>query len=310
MVKRSKLFAISIIVVVLLVGISLINALPFNTQYEESTTQHNNTLEVFFFDVGQGDCILLKTGNHNMLIDAGDGSQSKNILNYLAKYNVTNLDYLVATHPHADHIGSMSSVIKEMDNVNKVIMPDKTHTTKTFEDLIDVIEEHDIPLTIPNSGDIFTLGDASIHVLAPNSATYNDINDYSIVLRVEFGDTSFLFTGDAEAKSEGEQLLNRLHLNADVLKVGHHGSKSSSTQKYLDAVSPNYAVISIGANNPYKHPHNEVITRLSTMGVAIYRTDTNGTIIFTSDGKQIVVSSENESKSIPTILTELLIIKT
>ena len=298
MVKKSRLFAIFIIMVVLLVGSALIYASSFNLQDENSTIPSNDTLKVIFFNVGQGDCILLKTGNHSMLIDAGNIGQDKLILNYLAENNVTTLDYLVATHPHADHIGSMSSVIRKMDNVSMVIMPDKTHTTKTFENLIDVIEEYNIPLTIPNSGDEFTLGDANIQIIAPNSATYNDINDYSIVLRVEFGYTAFLFAGDAETKSESEQLQNSekiiggIALDADVLKVGHHGSKSSSMQKYLDAISPSYAVISSGVSNTYGHPNDGTISRLSAMGVEIFRTDINGTIIFTSDGKQIFVSSE------------------
>jgi len=296
MMKKSRLFTILIAIVVLLIGIGLINAFPYNEEYEDPITSSDATLEVVFFNVGQGDCILLKTEGHNMLIDAGDIGKDKVILNYLAKYNVTNLDYIVATHPHSDHIGSMPSVIRAMDNVSMIIMPDKTHTTKTFENLIDVIEEKDIAMTIPKSGDVFNLGDASIQVLAPNSATYKDINDYSIVLRVDFGDTSFLFTGDAETKSESEQLgnseklLNGLPLKADVLKVGHHGSRTSSTQKYLDAVSPSYAVISSGAKNTYGHPDNEVISRLNAMGIVIYRTDINDTIIFTSDGKQIFIS--------------------
>ena len=292
MVKKSRLLEILIVIVVLLIGIGLINAFPYNTESEDTTTPSNTTLEVFFFNVGQGDCILLKTDGHNMLIDAGDLGKDQVVLNYLAKNNVNTLDYLVATHPHSDHIGSMPSVIRKMDNVSTVIMPDKTHTTKAFENLIDAIEEKDIAVTIPKSGDVFNLGDANIQVLAPNNARYTNINDYSIVLRVDFGETVFLFTGDAEAKSENEQLQNRLPLKADVLKVGHHGSSTSSTPKYLDTVSPSYAVISSGANNVYGHPNNEILSYLNAKNVVIYRTDTNGTIVFTSDGEEISVHTE------------------
>jgi len=292
MVKKSRLLEILIVIVVLLIGIGLINAFPYNTESEDPTTPSNTTLEVFFSNVGQGDCILLKTDGHNMLIDAGDLGKDQVVLNYLAKNNVTTLDYLVATHPHSDHIGSMPSVIRKMDNISTVIMPDKTHTTKAFENLIDAIEEKDIAVTIPKSGDVFNLGDANIQVLAPNNARYTNINDYSIVLRVDFGETVFLFTGDAEAKSENEQLQNRLPLKADVLKVGHHGSSTSSTPKYLDTVSPSYAVISSGANNVYGHPNNEILSYLNAKNVVIYRTDTNGTIVFTSDGEEISVHTE------------------
>lgn len=136
------------------------------------------------------------------------------------------------------------------------------------------------------------MGEAKIQVLAPNSAKYSDLNDYSIVLRVEFGSKSFLFTGDADTKSENEQLEKGLSLKADVLKVGHHGSRTSSAQRYLDAIAPSYAVISLGTGNTYGHPHSEAMTRLLGTGAVIYRTDLNGTIIFTTDGSKISVSIE------------------
>lgn len=290
MMKKSSLFAIAMIIIVLLLSTVFINVFPLNAQHEDNKSS-NDTLEVYFLNVGQGDCILLKTANHSMLIDSGDIGKDTLVLNYLEEYNVSSLDYLVATHPHSDHIGSMSSVIRKMDKVNMVIMPNKTHTTKTYENLIKLIDEKNIPITIAKSGDNFTFGNASIQVLAPNSATYNNLNDYSVVLRVKYGETIFLFTGDAEAGSESEQLANGLNLKADVLKVGHHGSKTSSTQRYLNAVSPKYAVISSGVNNSYGHPANETISHLTAMGILIYRTNQNGTIIFTSDGKQIFISS-------------------
>ena len=249
-----------------------------------------DVLQVIVFDVGQADCTLLKTNDHAMLIDAGNAGQDKLVLKYLAEYGITTLDYLVATHPHADHIGSMTSVVNAVDSIGTVIMPDKPHTTKTYENLITAIEKKDIPLTIPTPGEVFQWGDASVEVLAPNSATYKDLNEYSIVLRVEFGDTSFLFTGDAGTISENEQLATGILLKSDVLKVGHHGSRTSSTQKYLNAVAPSYAVICCGVDNDYGHPHTEAMTRLTGTGATIYRTDQQGTIIFTTDGKDITVS--------------------
>ena len=249
-----------------------------------------DVLQVIVFDVGQADCTLLKTNDHAMLIDAGNTGQDQLVLNYLAEYGITTLDYLVATHPHADHIGSMTSVVNAMDTIGTVIMPNKPHTTKTYENLINAIEKKDIPLTIPTPGDVFQWGDANIEVLAPNSATYADLNEYSIVLRVEFGETSFLFTGDAGTISENEQLATGFSLKTDVLKVGHHGSRTSSTQKYLTAVNPTYAVICCGVDNTYGHPHTETMTRLTGINAQIYRTDQHGTIIFTTNGKVIIIT--------------------
>jgi len=182
-----------------------------------------------------------------------------------------------------------------MDSVGAVLMPDVTHNTRTFESVLDAIEEKDIPIITAVSGDSFALGNAQVQVMAPCGTGYNNLNDYSVVLRVEFGNSTFLFTGDADSKSENEQLVSGLTLTADVLKVGHHGSRASSAQRYLNAVTPKYAVISCAQGNSYGHPHREVMQRLSGMDVEIYRTDENGTIIFTTDGETITVSVDRES---------------
>jgi len=249
-------------------------------------------LQVIVFDVGQADCILLKTNGHAMLIDAGNLGQDNLILGYLASYGITRLDYLVATHPHADHIGAMAAVIRAMESVGMIVMPDATSTTRTFENLLDAIEEKDVPITIASPGSLFELGETQIQILAPIGSGYADLNDFSVVLRVEFGNVVFLFTGDAETKSENEQLASGVELSADVLKVGHHGSRTSSIQSFLQAVTPRYAVISCGAGNTYGHPHSEALARLTEIGAEIYRTDENGTVIFTTDGNTITVSTE------------------
>jgi len=278
-----------------LLAVVLIASCASCTEWLPSTTSSNETdgtLQVIFFDVGQADCILLKTDGRTMLIDAGNLRQDALILGYLQEHGVTKLDYLVATHPHADHIGSMAAVIRAMDSIGEIIMPNRTHTTETYKDLLNAIEEKDVPMTIPSPGDEFMFGEARVQVLAPNRASYANINDYSVVLRVEFGSKSFLFTGDADTASEREQLANGLTLKADVLKVAHHGSRDSSTQNYLNAVAPSYAVISLGAKNTYGHPHAEAMTRLNGTNAVIYRTDLNGTIIFTTDGIEITISVE------------------
>lgn len=327
MVKKSGVALAVVVIVALFAGVMLFNGSSLSKFLPSSTPTaslaptvstmvpptpsvdlvlpEKSLLEVIILDVGQADSILLKTDDHTMLIDAGNTDQDQLMLNYLATYGVTKLDYLVATHPHADHIGSMASVVKAMDNIGTVIMPDKPHTTKTYENLIKAIDEKNIPINMPKPGDTFTMGKANIQVTAPKNLADNDLNEVSIVLRVEFGETVFLFTGDADTKSEKDQLASGLPLKADVLKVGHHGSRTSSTQKYLDAVKPSYAVISCGVGNTYGHPHSEVMTRLHGTGAEIYRTYENGTIIFVSDGKTITVHITQESTSTPPPATEL-----
>lgn len=240
-----------------------------------------------FFDVGQGDCALISTGGHHMLIDAGNPGQDELILGYLAAYGVTRLDYLVATHPHADHIGAMAAVVYQMEQIGEVLMPQAVNTTATFEKLLIALEQRDFPVTVPQAGDTYQLGEAVIKVVAPGGGKYQDLNDYSLVLRVSFGQAAFLFTGDAEAVSEGEQLAAGYDLSADVLKAGHHGSNSSSSAEYLAAVAPRYAVISCGADNRYGHPHAEVLARLQNSGATVYRTDELGSVVFTTDGETI-----------------------
>ena len=256
-----------------------------------TATHAESELQVIVLDVGQADCILLKTDDHTMLIDAGDIGQNSIVLNYLAYYGIKKLDYLVATHPHADHIGAMAAVVRAMDHIGTIIMPDATTTTNVFENLLDAIEEKSVPITIAVPGETFALGNAQVQIIAPNGTNYRDLNDFSVVLRVVFGDSVFLFTGDAETQSENEQLAGTLPLDADVLKVGHHGSRTSSTQRYLDAVSPRYAVISCGQGNSYGHPHSEAMSRLVATGAEIYRTDESSTIIFTTDGETITVDT-------------------
>jgi competence protein ComEC len=284
--EKKKQYSIIGIIIAIILAIGVFLVIPPT----DSSPQLLNPLEVIFFDVGQADSILLKVEEYTMLIDAGNIGQDKLMLNYLATYNVTRLDYLVATHPDADHIGSMVSVITTMDSIGTIIMPNAIQKTPTatFTKFNNTIYEMGISFIIPDPGQTFSLGKAEVQVVAPNGANYGDMNDWSIVLRVEYGDTAFLFTGDAHTnKSENEQLASGFPLQADVLKVGHHGSKTSSSQAYLNAVAPTFAVISCGTGNPYGHPHNETINSLNAMGVTIYRTDEQGTIIAVSDGKTI-----------------------
>lgn len=242
--------------------------------------------EVSYIDVGQADCILIKQGNYNMLIDAGNNGDSTTIVNYLKSKGVSKLDIVVGTHPHEDHIGSLDTVINTF-SIGKLYMPKVTNTTKTYEDVVNAIKAKGLAVNTPEPGSSFTLGNATFTILAPNSSSYGDLNNYSIVLKATFGNNSFLFAGDAEDVSEREMLSKGYNLKVDVLKVGHHGSDSSTTPEFLNVVNPKYAVISVGKDNIYGHPAATTIDKLRNKGTAVFRTDLQGTIVATSDGTNI-----------------------
>lgn len=257
-----------------------------NTADSTSVLKDENLLKVSFIDVGQADSILIQTGASSMLIDAGNNPDSGTIINYINKQGISRLDYIVGTHPHEDHIGAMDAVINKFE-IGKVLMPQVTTTTKSFRDVLTAIKNKGLTITVPAAGSTFQLGKASCTVLAPNSSHYDDLNNYSIVIKLTFGKTSFLFTGDAQTASENEMLSKGYDLKADVLKVGHHGSGTATSPDFLKAVSPEYAVISVGKNNDYGHPHQEILDRLNEAGVRIYRTDESGTVTAISDGQKV-----------------------
>ncbi len=256
-------------------------------------------LKVHFIDVGQGDCILIEDGTSAMLIDAGNPENGPDIVSYIKNLGIEKLNFVLATHPHADHIGGMADVINAFD-VEKIIMPKATHTTRTFENLLLTIQNKGLKITAPIPGTEYKLGNASFTILAPNSSSYTNLNDYSVVVRLTYGSTSFLFTGDAEQTSEKEILAKGYNIKSDVLKVGHHGSKTSTTTRFLDAVSPRYAVMCVGANNQYGHPAPETLSKLAERGIKVYRTDEAGTIIATSDGKSISFNKQPSNISMST----------
>lgn len=262
----------------------------------ESTirTIPTDIVEVHFIDVGQGDAILIEAGDASMLIDAGENNKGSIVVDYLKQCNISNLDYVIGTHPHSDHIGGLDTVLEAI-SVDKVIMPSVSHTTKTFEDLLDIIEEKNLKITKPVVGNEYELGPADFTIIAPNSTNYEDLNDYSVGIKLTYGSNSFLFTGDAGSISEEEMLENGIDLTADVLKLAHHGSAYSSTEGFLDSVNPTYAVICVGADNEYDHPHSKTLQSIKDRGIKLYRTDTQGTVVFTSDGKTISVNTDSYS---------------
>jgi len=252
-------------------------------------------LKVHFLDVGQADSILVQLPNkQNMLIDAGNNDDGDKVVNYLNKAGVKQIDYLVGTHPHEDHIGGMDTVIKNV-TIGRVYMPKVTNTTRTFEDVLIAVKDNGLKIITAKAGLKIVDNDAIQAVmLAPHSSEYEDLNNYSAVIKLTFGEVSFLFTGDAGMQSETEILAGGISLQADVLKVGHHGSYSSTTVAFLQAVQPKYAVICVGAGNDYGHPHKETLTRLQ--GIKVFRTDLNGTVVFLTDGREInVTTGKNNS---------------
>ncbi|MBM7871578.1 competence protein ComEC [Clostridium pascui] len=257
---------------------------------KESTTSVNGELKVHFIDVGQADSILVQQGSSAMLIDAGNNADNQTVKSYLDRQGINELKYFIGTHKDEDHIGSADYIINSF-KVGKVYFPKQTATTKTFEDFVRVVKGKGLKLTVPTVGESFKLGDATVTILAPNSSSYQDANDYSIVVKVSYGSTSFLLTGDAESVSESEMVSKGLDLRATVLKVGHHGSKSSTSQSFLNKVNPKYAVISVGKDNDYGHPKQEVMNRLKAKNIPVYRTDERGTIVATSNGSEVKFST-------------------
>lgn len=251
-----------------------------------TATVTNGKLKIHYINVGQGDGILIEQGTHNMLIDAGNNGDAKLMVDYLNKEGIKHLDYVVGTHPHEDHIGGMDAIIKNFD-IGTVYMPKVTTTTKTFEDVLNAVKSKNLKITAPIVGSTFRLGDANCEILSPNSAKYQDINNYSIGIKLTYGSNKFLFTGDAENLSEKEILSKGLDVSADVLKLGHHGSSSSTSDEFLDKVNPKYAIVSCGKDNDYGHPHDATMKKLEKKHIPIYRTDESGNIIATCDGKNI-----------------------
>ena len=246
-------------------------------------------MKIHYIDVGQGDAIFIELPNSNtMLIDAGESSKGQVVANYIKSLEYSKIDYLIGTHPHTDHIGGLAQVINTF-TIGEIYMPKAVSTSKTYENLLNTISAKGLKIHNATAGiNIINDNNLKIDILAPNNDSYSNLNNYSVVLKINYKDKKFLFTGDIETLSENEIIAD---LSADVVKVAHHGSDSSSGISFVNKVKPQYAIFSVGTNNRYNHPVQIIIERWQNIGAKIYRTDLNGTIIVTTDGITIDVKT-------------------
>lgn len=260
----------------------------------DSMQSVSDKLEIHYIDIGQGDATLIKCGEHAMLIDAGENDKGTEVQDYLESQNIKKLDYLISTHPDSDNEGGVDVIIYKFD-CDKIIMPDYKKTTKTHRDVIAAMESKNYSVTEPIVGHQYSFGEAEFTIIAPND-TYKSSNNSSVGIILKHGDNKFLFTGDAEEEAESDIVDNGIDIDCDIYQVGHHGSRSSSSEKFLNAASPAYAVISCGEGNDYGHPHAATMNEFRMRGIKVFRTDLQGTIVATSDGSTITFNmSPDES---------------
>ena len=272
----------------LVVAIFIIATALFGEKINSNETfAYGESLVVRYLDVGQADSILVQSEGINMLIDAGTNSSGQTVVKDLEDLGVTKIDYLIGTHPHEDHIGGMDDIIKNFD-IGIIYMPKIQTNTKTFEDVLDAVSEKGLKITSPKKGDEFEVGGARCEIMTDRIEDTSNLNLSSIVIRMTYGTQSFLFMGDAEKENEE----TRQWPQTTVLKVGHHGSSTSSSTQFLNEVQPQISVISVGKDNKYGHPTKTTINKLEKIKTKIYRTDESGTITITSDGKKCIVTTE------------------
>lgn len=301
--KQKKIEAVIGIIIVLLMAILGISYEEIENYFansykvinpitaEESQNvvlEEEDILQIHFFDVGQADSILLISNEKTMLIDAGTNETGETVVENIKNLGIKKIDYLIGTHPHEDHIGGLDDIIKNFE-IGNIYMPKVQTNTKTFEDVLDVVLEKSLKITAPNVGDKFMVGDVECEVMLCGTRTKEEqenLNLSSLVIRASYKEQSYLFMGDAEIENEE----SRKWPQTNILKVGHHGSDTSSSKQFLNEVMPQIAIIQVGKDNSYGHPNKTVIDRLNKMGILIYRTDENKNILIESDGVKNKVS--------------------
>lgn len=286
-VNKMKRFAkknplVALVIVIVIVGFFIYEGINEN---KNKVTVPMDGLYVHYIDVGQGDCELICCDGEYMLIDAGVPSAGDTVVEYLENHSIDKLTYLVCTHPHADHCGGLDAVVENIE-VETVFTSPYIGENKSYEYFENAVYNAGLDFTVPEMGEVFYLGEAKFRFLGPLQ-DYENVNDDSLVMRLEYGDTSFLFTGDMTSTAERDLLDEGLKVDCDVLKVGHHGSSGSSCYQFLYEASPTIGVISCAVGNDYGHPHKETISRLSDAEVTVYRTDLDGTVIIFSDGMHV-----------------------
>lgn len=280
-IKVVLLFAVCTIT---LCACSFENLVDYYLNENYAGSVYADNISAHFIDIGQGDSILIELPNHEcMLIDAGIANKGEYIENYIISIGYDTIDYLIATHPHADHIGSMDYIVSNMD-IGSIYMPKVSTTTKTYERLLEAVQEKGMKIKSARAGmSIVDEEDLNVDILAPVEIDEGELNNCSIIIKITYESDSYLFIGDAEKE---ELSTVTADMSADVLKIGHHGSRTSTTEEFLEEVNPEYAVISCGIDNDYGHPHEEAISLLNEFNVEYYRTDLQGTIKITSDGSR------------------------
>ena len=299
--RKIKVILMTLFLAVLMTGCGSSNSVAVSGNGDRTAgnvSQSGSDMEVHFIDVGQGDSTLIKAGDHAMLIDAGDNSEGTAVQSYLNSQNVEKLDYVIGTHPDADHIGGLDVVIYKFD-CKKVFMPDIASDTKTYDDVIQALKSKNQKAQVPKLGKTYSLGDATFTVIAPVKEYGNETNNWSIGIVLQYGENRFLFTGDAEKEAEDDILAKGEDIFADVYKASHHGSKTGSSDDFLDKVNPEYAVISCGEGNKYGHPSAQTLNNFRSRGIKTFRTDNQGTIVAYSDGKNITWNASPDTTWTP-----------
>lgn len=283
-----KLLSLLLILTLLLAGCGMDSPVV-------TTTVPSPQLEVHFLDVGQADCALLSYGDTDILMDGGNVEDSSYIVSYLQKQGVEQLDLVVCSHAHEDHVGGLAGVLAVFPTA-EIWSPTTTYSSKCFDDFVRYADQQNLEIQIPSPGKTASYGDLTLTVLGPVES-YAETNNTSLVIKATFGSRSILFTGDMETDAENDLLEAGVNVKADVLKVGHHGSDTSTGYRFLYEVNPQCGVISVGEGNSYGHPHEEPLSRLHDAGVTLYRTDLLGAVVLRSDGETLEFSWENTGKA-------------